>query len=130
MADDPVAPRRLNPSVPRDLETVCLKCLHKEPERRYASAAALADDLRRFGEGLPIQARPVGWGERFWRWGRRNPAAAALVVGSVLVALALIGGGVWLAMQHAERRQGVEADLKEVAGLQERARWAEAWAVG
>ena len=128
VADEPVAPRRLNPSVPRDLETVCLKCLHKEPERRYASAAALADDLRRFGEGLPIQARPVGWGERFWRWGRRNPAAAALVAGSVLVALALIGGGVWLALQHAEHRQAVEADLKEVADLQERARWTEAWA--
>jgi serine/threonine-protein kinase len=126
VAHEPVAPRRLNPSVPRDLETVCLKCLHKQPERRYASAAALADDLRRFREGLPIQARPVGWGERFWRWGRHKPAAAALVAGSVLVALALIGGGVGLVLKHAEHRQAVEADLKDVAGFQERASWAKA----
>ena len=85
--DEPVSPSRLNTKVPRDLETICLKCLSKEPQRRYASAAALADDLRRFGEGRPIQARPVGWPEHVRHWCRRNPLAAVLSV----TALALVG---------------------------------------
>ncbi len=102
--DEPVSPSRLNTKVPRDLETICLKCLEKEPQRRYAGAVELADDLRRFGEGRPIQARPVGWAARSWRWSRRNPTAAALLVtGLALVGLAS-GGGVWLVQQRAERR--------------------------
>src|SRR3954469_6602232 len=102
--DEPVAPSRLNPKVPRDLETICLKCLSKEPGRRYAGAAALADDLRRFEEGRPIQARPVGRGERFWRWGRRNPTGAALLVTALALVGLASGGGVWLVQQRAEAR--------------------------
>ncbi len=102
--DEPVAPSRLNPKVPRDLETICLKCLSKEPQRRYASAAALADDLKRYGEGRPIEARPVGWGERSWRWCRRNPTAAALVATALALGGLAIGGGLWLVQQRAERR--------------------------
>jgi serine/threonine-protein kinase len=102
LSQEPVPPSQLNARVPRDLETICLKCLHKEPERRYASAAALADDLRRFGEGRPIQARPVGRGERLWRWGRRNPTAAALLATALVLVGLASGGGVWLAQQRAE----------------------------
>jgi serine/threonine protein kinase len=77
-AVEPVSPSRLRPHLSRDLTTICLKCLHKEPVRRYATAAALAEDLRRFQAGLPITARPAGTLERLWRWCRRNPVLAAL----------------------------------------------------
>jgi serine/threonine-protein kinase len=123
---EPVPTVRLNAKVPRDLETICLKCLHKEPERRYASAAALADDLRRFLEGRPIQARPLGWGAQLWRWLRRRPTVAALLGVTALFPLALIGGALWLAVQQAHRQEAAEADLKEVANLQQQARWTEA----
>jgi eukaryotic-like serine/threonine-protein kinase len=74
VAVEPVPPARLNPKVPRDLDTICLKCLHKDPQRRYADAGALAADVRRFLEGRPIRARRMSTLERVWRWCRRNPA--------------------------------------------------------
>ncbi len=85
---EPIAPRLLNPTVPRDLETICLKCLEKEPGRRYATAAAMADDLARFLREEPIRARPITPPERAWRWCRREPALAAALAGVVL----LLGG--------------------------------------
>jgi serine/threonine protein kinase/Tfp pilus assembly protein PilF len=100
VTDEPVPPRRLRPSLPRDLETICLKCLQKDSGQRYPTAEALADDLRRFAAGEPIRARPVGRLERAWRWCRRNPVLAA---SGVLVAATVIGG--WLFWSAAERRQ-------------------------
>src|SRR5262249_24913249 len=76
-----VSPSRLVPKLPRDIETICLKCLQKDPARRYVSADELAEDLRRFQAGEPIVARHVGELERAWRWCRRNPAVASLGAG-------------------------------------------------
>src|SRR6516162_5578737 len=92
---DPVSLRRLQPQVPRDLDTICLKCLEKEPGKRYASALALADDLRCLVEGQPIRARPVPLWERLWRCARRNPGlAAASIRAGLLTAVLLIGSTV------------------------------------
>ena len=122
--------------VPRDLETICLKCLRKEPRRRYASAAALADDLRRFQEGRPIQARPLGRAGHLWRWAGADPAVAALVATALALVGLAVGGGFWLQRQQAEQReeaarqegresQAVEALLTQAADLQKQGRWPE-----
>jgi eukaryotic-like serine/threonine-protein kinase len=85
---EPVPPRQLEPRVPYDLETICLKCLEKDPARRFGTAALLADDLRRFVEGHPILARPTPAWERAWKWGKRRPAIVALLA---VIPLAITG---------------------------------------
>jgi formylglycine-generating enzyme required for sulfatase activity len=104
LKDEPVPPSRLQPGVPRDLETICLKCLHKAPDKRYASAAKLAADLRRFQAGEPIEARPAGPLERGWKWSKRRPTAAALTLVSVVALLVLLGGGLWFNARLTEQR--------------------------
>jgi WD40 repeat protein/tRNA A-37 threonylcarbamoyl transferase component Bud32 len=125
-----VPPSRLQPKVPRDLETVCLKCLHKEPKKRYPSAAALAEDLRRYLEGRPIQARPVSAPERLWRWARRNPAAAGLTAAAVVLLLGLSAASVgWGLVAQAREERAVartEGANRRVEEAQERERQATA----
>jgi WD40 repeat protein len=102
LADEPVSPRRLQPRVPSDVENICLKCLHKDQARRYASALDLAEDLCRFREGRPVQARPVSTRERLWRWCRRNPALATASALAALTTLCLTAVLIGLAFYQAE----------------------------
>ena len=109
VTQDPVTPRLLNPGVPRDLQTVCLKCLEKEPERRYPTAAALALELGRFLNGEPTIARPLGPLGRAWRWCRRKP----LVAGLWATTVAAVAGGLVLALLGlATARQEARAALR------------------
>src|SRR5262249_35962 len=93
---DPVPPRRLRGAVSRDLETICLKCLEKERGNRYASARALAEDLRHFLEGEPIQARPVAVWQRLWRSARHRPGLVARLAGGVALMCVLLTSGWYL----------------------------------
>src|SRR5207249_1043478 len=91
-AEDPERPRALDSRIPRDLETIVLKAINKDAKDRYQSADALGEDLRRFVADEPIRARRVAFWERGWRWARRRPAGAALIVLSLVATLGLLGG--------------------------------------
>jgi WD40 repeat protein len=118
MNDEPVAPSRLNPAVPRDLETVCLKCLAKVPAKRYASAEELGDDLSRWRKGEPIRARPLGRVERIVRWVRRHRLATAVLVQTAALVVVLIG--VFAYYQIRETRSARQS-LKQVQAEREQA---------
>lgn len=105
-----VPPRLLNPSAPRDLETICLKCLDKDPRRRYASAAELADDLGRFLRGEAVRARPVSGLGKAWRWARRNRSLAAALTGLVLVCLTGAVAVLWQMRRNQAERERIELD--------------------
>ena len=116
--EDPVAPSRLVPRVARDLETICLKCLNKEPHKRYKSAQALADDLGRYLRGEPIKARPTPFWVRGAKWARRRPVAAAA---AVLVPFGLLGS-----FAAILERQRIQADSRQresdrVSGVESKA---------
>jgi WD40 repeat protein/serine/threonine protein kinase len=106
--EEPVSVTRLCPTVPRDLATITMKCLQKEPRGRYATAGALADDLARFRAGQPVTARSIGAGERAWRWARRNPGVAFLAV-ACLTALVL-GAAISMLFAVREAKQRKLAD--------------------
>jgi WD40 repeat protein/tRNA A-37 threonylcarbamoyl transferase component Bud32 len=108
---DVIAPSRLQPGMPRDIETICLKCLQKDPGRRYASAAALAEDLSRFLENRPIHARRAGTPEYIWRWCRRNKVAATL--GASVIALLVttaVGASISVYWLQAGLKRSIKAE--------------------
>jgi WD40 repeat protein len=117
---EPLAPSRFHRHIPRDLETICLKCLEKDPGKRYASAEALADDLGRFLAGQPIVARPVRvWG-RLWKWARRRPVDAGLTAAVLLVTVLGLTGVLWqwhnaMAERDKARQQWYRANMVAAA---------------
>jgi serine/threonine-protein kinase len=121
-----VPPSKLNARVPRDLETICLKCLQKNQDRRYSSVAALAEDLTRFRHGKPILGRRVSRFERGWKWVRRRPASATAVGASILVAIILAVGTTWIISQNSSRRKLIEIELGQAVDFQKNAQWQKA----
>jgi serine/threonine-protein kinase len=115
-SQEPVPPSRLQPKVPADIETICLKCLRKEPSKRYADAEALARDLRHFLDGEPIEARPISTAERVWRLCKRNPRlagmAAAILVLLVVVAIGSTTAAVTIAKERNQKEQQRQAAEK------------------
>ncbi|MGE3779800.1 MAG: protein kinase, partial [Pirellulaceae bacterium] len=112
---EPVPPARLRPSIPRDLDTICLKCLQKDPQKRYLTARELSDDLHRYLQGEPIHARPVSLVERGWRWCRRHPLDASLAGLLMLAVTAGLIGMSWMWRQAEQGRRSTTQALRQVS---------------
>jgi WD40 repeat protein/tRNA A-37 threonylcarbamoyl transferase component Bud32 len=111
--EEPVPPRKLRSGTPRDLDTICLKCLEKQPGRRYVSMPALADDLQRFLQGRAIAAQRTGWVDRTSKWVRRQPLVAGLTSLALVLVAALVAGSIWFGRREYQHGQDLEATLKE-----------------
>ena len=125
LRDDPRSPRTLNGDVPRDLETICLKCLEKSPDRRYQSADKLAEECRRFLDGKPIEARPITTVERTWRWCCRRRLLAGMIATSILLTLAIVAGVPVWAIREAGWRSQAEAESARARDAETKANQAE-----
>ncbi len=108
--DAPAPPRQLDRHIPRDLETIVLKALAREPKDRFGSAGELADELRRYVEGRPIRLRPVSVVERFWRWCKRDPWLAGANIAAAVLTTALALGGTWAALVYRGQRDQIGRD--------------------
>ena len=126
IAEEPAPPARLNSRVPRDLETICLKCLQKEPRRRYSSAGELGEDIGRFLRNEPIKARPVCSVERAGKWMRRHPARAVSLFGGLTISAVMLVGGWWVFTERSLATHEIEEDLRIAKQALRRSDWGEA----
>ena len=124
--EEPVPPTRLNPRVPRDLETICLKCLHKEPLRRYATEGGLADDLQRFLRGEPVLARRISSLERAGKWANRHRAVTAAMISSALLSISVLAAAWWWLLDRAVTARAVQNDFQDLVLAERRSSWSEA----
>jgi tetratricopeptide (TPR) repeat protein len=117
---EPVPPSYLQPRIPRDLETICLKCLEKDASKRYASAEDLADDLGRYLEQRPILARRTSVVARAWKWSKRRPTAAALIAVALLSAVGFLVGSQWYSTKLRRQRDVAESDYRQTMRTMEK----------